>query len=347
MMKKLLAIIFINLILIMMLFTFSGCGSNVNKEENVNNTNESNQSDGEETLADDDNQLYFKVLENEIKYVNEDNNETLFKTYMENYKENSDSVKIKYTICDFDNDSKNEMIVMIEAFSDGFYLILNNENGIVYGFEDVYRGMKDIKTDGTYSASSGATTNGIYRSKFEKNKRTQEALAEMDMGNCKIAEKDVLESEYLKYFEEFSKKENVTFTTYTDHYNFNTDDSNKTSSTEIQSSFKEGVYKMTKPSLVGTEAEGFDTTITLENGKASFLESYWGIKKFGTYSVQDDTLIINYTSGNEVDSIEGDTGIVALNEVETYKVEGTKLTLQKTSADAYYTAGSNVYELNK
>ena len=89
MMKKLLAIIFINLILIMMLFTFSGCGSNVNKEENVNNTNESNQSDGEETLADDDNQLYFKVLENEIKYVNEDNNETLFKTYMENYKENS------------------------------------------------------------------------------------------------------------------------------------------------------------------------------------------------------------------------------------------------------------------
>ena len=65
-----------------MLFTFSGCGSNVNKEENVNNTNESNQSDGEETLANNDNQLYFKVLENEIKYVNEDNKETLFKTYM-------------------------------------------------------------------------------------------------------------------------------------------------------------------------------------------------------------------------------------------------------------------------
>ena len=43
-----------------------------------------------EEIREDKLILYFKVLENEIKYVNEDNNETLFKTYMENYKENSD-----------------------------------------------------------------------------------------------------------------------------------------------------------------------------------------------------------------------------------------------------------------
>ena len=51
---------------------------------------------------------------------------------------------------------------------------------------------------------------------------------------------------------------------------------------------------MTKPSLVGTEAEGYDTTITFKDGKVSYLESYWGTKKNGTYSVQGDTLIIKY-----------------------------------------------------
>ena len=49
--------------------------------------------------------------------------------------------------------------------------LLNNEDGTVYGFEEVYRGLKDLKTDGTYLASGGASSNGILRDKFEKNKR--------------------------------------------------------------------------------------------------------------------------------------------------------------------------------
>lgn len=348
--SKLLKIIFINLALIGILLIFSGCENKVSKEEHVNNITKNEQTENQNNQQENVDDAYFKVLKNEIKYINEDNKETLFKTYMENYKESSDNTKIKYTIYDFDNDSKNEMIVMIEAFNDGFYLILNNEDGIIYGFEDVYRGMISIKTDGSYSGSSGATSNIILKNKFEKNKRITETLAEMDMGKCKIAGKDVSESEYSKYLEEFNKKENVTFTTYIENYDFNLENSNKTSSTtntETQSSFKEGVYKMTEPSLVGTEAEGFDTTITFKNGNVSFLEPYWGRKKYGTYSVQGSTLLINYTSGNEVDSIDGDKGMVTLNEVETYKIEGTKITLQKTSADLYYKVGSTVYELNK
>lgn len=347
--KNLLKIIFINLILFVLLFIFSGCENKVSKEEHLN-VNENVQTENQNNQQENADDEYFKVLRNEIKYVNEDNKETLFKTYMENYKESSDSTKIKYTIYDFDNDSKNEMIVMIEAFNDGFYLILNNEDGVIYGFEDVYRGMISIKTDGSYNGSGGAASNAILKDKFEKNKRITETLAEMDMGQYKIAGKDVSESEYSKYFDEFNKKENVTFTTYIENYDFNTENSDKTSNTtntETQSSFKEGVYKMTKPSLVGTEAEGFDTTITFKDGNVSFLERYWGRKKYGTYSVQGDALIINYTSGNEVDSIDGDKGMVTLNEVETYKIEGTKITLQKTSADLYYKAGSTVYELNK
>ena len=126
-----------------------------------------------------------------------------------------------------------------------------------------------------------------------------------------------------------------------------TTDNNETENTLNKASFEEGVYTMTKPSLVGTDAEGFDTTITFKDGKVSYLESYWGSKKNGTYTVEGNTLIVNYTSGNEVDSINGDMGTVTMNETEEYKIEGRKIILQKTSADVYYTAGSNVYELGK
>ncbi len=348
-MKKYLTV---TIMIVVIMFLLSGCGDNSNKEENnVENKNiVSQQNEGENKQQESVEDLYFKVLKNEIKYINESNKETLFSEYMKNYKESSTDTKVKYTIFDFDNDLENEMIIMIESFSDGFYLILNNEHGVIYGFEDVYRGMIYIKTDGSYNGSGGATSGGIFKNKFEKNKRITETLAEMDMGKCQIDGKGVSESEYLKYFEEFENKENVEFITYTEKYDFEsgkTDSSSNTTNSEsaTQQSFKEGVYKKTNPSLVGTEAEGYDTTITLTKGNASFLESYWERKKYGTYIVQGDILTIKYTSGNEVNSITGDTGTVTLSETEVYKIDGNKLTMQSTTADQYYKAGSNVYEL--
>ena len=70
----------------------------MNKNEQIN----------AQDVAQEDDDIYFKVLKNEIKYVNEDNKETLFKEYMENYKESTENPKIKYTVFDFDNDSKND-----------------------------------------------------------------------------------------------------------------------------------------------------------------------------------------------------------------------------------------------
>ena len=46
-----------------------------------------------------------------------------------------------------------------------------------------------------------------------------------------------------------------------------------------------------------------------------------------------------------MNSIEGDTGTVTLDETEVYKIDGNKITMQSTTADSYYKAGSTVYEL--
>lgn len=357
--KKLLIILLVVLVVGVGLFVFRNF---INKPDNTEKE-VSNLANNQENLKEDEDQIYFKVLKNEIKYVAEDNTEKLFKECMENYKEDTDGPKVKYTLFDLDNDSKNEMVVMIEAFNDGFYLILNNEDGTVYGFEEVYRGMKDIKTDGTFIGAGGASSYGVFRDKFEKNKIIPETLAEVDMDKYQIDGKDVSEDEFQKYMDEFDKKENVEFVTYIEKYEFDETSSDKSSDENSkenlssenkveenavgQTKFEEGKYIMTKPSLVGTEAEGYDTTITFKDGKVSYLESYWGTKKNGTYSVQGDTLIIKYTSGNDVDSIEGDKGTIALNITEEYKIDGKEIIVQKASDNPYTTAGSIVYELSK
>lgn len=345
-MKK--ELIITNIILLIMLL-LTGCGND--KQGKIEANDVSNQeSENTEFAQENYDDLYFKVLNNEVEYINENNKNTKFSEYMDRY-EGTSNPCIKYAIFDFDSDSKNEIIVFIEAYSDGFYLILNNEDNTIYGFEDVYRGMTSIKTDGSYSASGGANLGGVLKCTFEKNKRITQSLAEMDMDKYQIAGEDVTEEEFLSYMEEFNKKENVQFITFIEKYNFNAENENSNNNTEnenqsqTETTFKEGIYKMTKPSLVGTDAEGYDTTITFSNGTAQYFESYWRRKKSGTYTVQGDILTIKYTSGNEVNSINGDTGTVKLNETEIYKINENTITMQSTTADSYYKAGSNVYEL--
>lgn len=368
--KKVIAIIVVLVVLALVVtaFVWMKFGNKADVDETVKIKEDTTSEKNVPEESKEDEELYFKVLNNEVKFVNEDNKELFFKEYMQVYKESTENPKIKYTVFDFDGDSKDEMIVRIEVFSDGFYLILNNEDATVYGFEEVYRGLKDLKTDGTYMASGGASSNGVLRDEFEKNKRIQVTLAEMDMGKFQIDGKDVSEKEYQEYVDEFNKKENVEFTNYIDKYEFeengladessdaSTETPKETSSSENKttekvvsqtSSFQEGTYIMTVPSLVGTEAEGYDTTVVFKNGQVSFLESCWQVKKSGTYSVQGDILTIKYTSGNDVDSIEGDKGIISLNETEEYKIDGNRIVLQRIVDNPYATAGSIVYELNK
>ena len=223
--KKLLIILLVVLVVGVGLFVFRNF---TNKPDNAENK-VSNLANNQENLKEDEDQIYFKVLKNEIKYVAEDNTEKLFKECMKNYKEDTDGPKVKYALLDWDNDSKNEMVIMIESFNDGFYLILNNEDGIVYGFEDVYSGMEDIKIDGTFIGDGGASTYGVLRDKFQKNKRIQEILAEMDMDKYQIGGKDVSKDEFQKYMDEFDKKENVEFVTYIEKYEFDETSSNKPS----------------------------------------------------------------------------------------------------------------------
>ncbi len=345
--SKFLSILIVTTMLCGMLFILAGCG-----QENSNNSNEdlalNNQTTGskevQEQNKDEENpdDIYFKVLKNEISYVDESNAKTYFKNYLDAY---NTSQSVKYALFDLDGDSQNEMVILVSGET---YLILNREGNIVYGFEDVLRGMLSIKTDGTYSASGGAAISVIYKCTFEKNKRNIKTLAECDTMYNKyiVNEKSVDKAEFEKYFEEFNNKPNVEFKDYNNNEESTNDEQKNLNGNNynIQSTFKEGVYNK---SLAGTEAEGYEETLTFSDGKVSYNETYWGRKRSGTYSVKENTITIKYTSGIDADSINGNTPVSNLNEVEVYKIEGNKLIMQSKSTDPYYKAGSVVYELKR
>ncbi len=68
-----------------------------------------------------------------------------------------------YTFLDVDRDGERELVLALTIGTDEYYgyLVLDAIGSNVYGYEFVYRAMNDLKTDGTFSFSSGAADGGF------------------------------------------------------------------------------------------------------------------------------------------------------------------------------------------
>lgn len=90
-----------------------------------------------------------------------------------------DSVTVeptKFTFLDLDGDGENEIVLwlQINGISDYGFEILHAQEGAVYGYTLPYRAFMDLKTDGTFSFSSGAADSGIGKLRFAEDGYTIE-----------------------------------------------------------------------------------------------------------------------------------------------------------------------------
>ena len=89
----------------------------------------------------------------------------------------------------------------------------------------------------------------------------------------------------------------------TNNVNTNTNDIPKEENVnENKVAFTEGTYIEIDPGTKGTEAEGYNLTITLENNKASYYNEYWEASKTGTYKIEGNKITINYTKSTGMTS---------------------------------------------
>ncbi|HML46826.1 MAG TPA: SH3 domain-containing protein, partial [Clostridia bacterium] len=73
----------------------------------------------------------------------------------------------RFAVVDMDRDGTPEVILseMVNGFEYGFE-VLHVRDGVVYGYDFVARALSDLKTDGTFSFSSGAADNGFGTVRF-------------------------------------------------------------------------------------------------------------------------------------------------------------------------------------
>ena len=95
-------------------------------------------------------------------------------------------------------------------------MVFRWEQGTVYGYEFVVRGMQSLKADGTHRGSGGASVSGYYALRFKDGKCEQYELAyredipgtEYIPGNeeYRVDGKSVTQTEFMTFYTAFESK---------------------------------------------------------------------------------------------------------------------------------------------
>ncbi|MDF2511919.1 MAG: hypothetical protein K0S04_1785 [Herbinix sp.] len=172
-------------------------------------------------------EAYKRVIQNEDEFYNSDENKKLL---LEDYlKENFQGMQLElahFTVIDMDNDNIPEVI--LELSIDGypeFYEILHysNSDEQVYGFKFVYRGLEQLKTDGTFWASSGVADNECDKLKFSNGVYETITLAhsesKQDSNGMTVSHyidnRTVTEEEFDSFSQKQNEKDDVVWTEVT------------------------------------------------------------------------------------------------------------------------------------
>ena len=123
-----------------------------------------------ETQSSDENgnrmESYRKVLLSEDTYFDVGLQKNMYlKDYWIYFNENiyGGPMRIDFTVVDMDEDGVPEVVIMYDP---GEVKVFCVEGGTVYGYDFSYRGMMNLKIDGTFNWSNDAGSSGIGRQTF-------------------------------------------------------------------------------------------------------------------------------------------------------------------------------------
>lgn len=132
----------------------------ITNETTSDSTKEESLQEGEALPFD----TYKAVLQNNVSFIStDDSKEFILKDFLEKNSEYQTIYQVtNFTILDMDQDGIPEVILEL-SLNDypEEYEILHYDNGKVYGYGFVYRGLEMLKEDGTYSYSNGAADAGV------------------------------------------------------------------------------------------------------------------------------------------------------------------------------------------
>jgi len=194
--------------------------------ENVNTTDYDQYTDNQQTID-----VYMAILQNDVKFfrivnyangnwqdVEEIQGEYTYLHDCLYYDEYSDYIfeVEQFTVLDIDGDGLMEVVLSIGPIEER--LVLYYDNDIVYGYWFSYRGMNDLKKDGTFRSSGGMMNWSINKLNFSFKICERKELCSIDSnyddnGNYNISYhingKEVSEIIWSSYCHEWNQKEDV------------------------------------------------------------------------------------------------------------------------------------------
>ena len=129
-------------------------------------------------------EAYKAVLRNEMTFYSTDN-EKHYKLKDFDYWDDTSSHKLKashFAVVDMDADGIPEVVLKLSTGFDGSFEVLHYENGTVYGFNFVFRGLLSLSKDGMYFGSSGASDNSVLKASSIKDTYKAEEAAHSKSG---------------------------------------------------------------------------------------------------------------------------------------------------------------------
>lgn len=109
-------------------------------------------------------------------------------------------------------------------------------------------------------------------------------------------------------------------------------------------SLKEGKYIQIAPSNVGSQGEGYDSYLTLENGIATKYDTYFEATTEGTYTINGKLLIIHYTRNYGM-ATYGEPYDDTIDRTFNAHIDGNKIIIDSMNDFDAYESGSIIYEL--
>ena len=91
---------------------------------------------------------------------------------------------VRFTVLDMDGDGVTEVVVELTEWE--AFVVLNSGGDTVYGSEIVYRGLLDLKDDGTFTYSSGAMDNGVAVLSFRSGGTDALQLGYLPLAECRL-----------------------------------------------------------------------------------------------------------------------------------------------------------------
>lgn len=137
--------------------------------------------------------------------------------YISDYLANYELSVMKYSVIDLDGDSHSETVLWLAKGTYEYYgfLILHENGDSVYGYELTYRAFYELKEDGTFSFSAGASDHGIGKIEFTNDTYSIKKIAycESDYLSQKVSyyieNEAVSQEEFEQYITEHDQKQNT------------------------------------------------------------------------------------------------------------------------------------------